>query len=60
MRTLLIAIAVVAALSSAARAERAGAVMSPDGHVVHSRRGAVIFHRALPPFRGVHVYQGRR
>jgi len=28
--------------------------------VVHSRRGPVILHRALPPFRGQHVYGGRR
>jgi hypothetical protein len=60
MRTLLLAAAVVVALSSVVRAERAGTAMMADGHVVHSRRGAVIFHRALPPFRGVHVYQGRR
>jgi hypothetical protein len=29
------------------------------GGVVHSRRGPVVMHRVLPPFRGQHVYQGR-
>jgi hypothetical protein len=29
------------------------------GHVVHTRRAPVAFHRILPPFRGVHVYRGR-
>ncbi len=28
--------------------------------VVHARRAPVIFHRALPPFRGQHVYQPGR
>jgi hypothetical protein len=51
---------VVVALSAVVRAERAGTVVSADGHVVHSRRAGVILHRAVPPFRGVHVYQGRR
>ncbi|MGI8981144.1 MAG: hypothetical protein ACR2FY_18105 [Pirellulaceae bacterium] len=30
------------------------------GQVVHTRRAPVIFHRALPPFRGQHVYQSGR
>jgi hypothetical protein len=30
------------------------------GHVVHSRRAPVALHRAVPPFKGVHVYQGRQ
>jgi hypothetical protein len=30
------------------------------GHVVHTRRAPVILHRAVPPFKGVHVYQGGR
>jgi len=28
-------------------------------HGVHTRAAPVIVHRVLPPFRGVHVYQGR-
>jgi hypothetical protein len=27
------------------------------GQVVHTRRAPVVMHRAVPPFRGVHVYQ---
>ena len=27
--------------------------------VVHSRRAPVIAHKVVPPFKGVHVYQGR-
>ena len=28
--------------------------------VVHTRRAPVILHRALPPFRGQHIYQPGR
>jgi len=28
-------------------------------HVIHTRLAPVVAHRVLPPFRGVHVYQGR-
>jgi hypothetical protein len=27
--------------------------------VVHTRVAPVVVHRVLPPFKGVHVYQGR-
>jgi len=30
------------------------------GQVVHSRRVPVIAHRVVPPFKGIHVYEGRR
>jgi len=30
-----------------------------SGHVVHTRRAPVVAHKLVPPFRGVHVYQGR-
>jgi hypothetical protein len=29
-------------------------------NVVHTRRLPVVAHRIVPPFRGVHVYAGRR
>ena len=29
-------------------------------NVVHTRRLPVVAHRVVPPFRGVHVYAGRR
>jgi hypothetical protein len=30
-----------------------------NGHVVHSRMAPVLLHRAVPPFKGVHTYQGQ-
>ncbi len=30
-----------------------------NGQVVHTRLAPVIAHKAVPPFRGVHTYQGR-
>ena len=30
-----------------------------NSQVVHTRRAPVVAHRLVPPFRGVHVYQGR-
>jgi hypothetical protein len=32
---------------------------SGSGHVIHTRRAPVVMHRALPPFKGQHVYEGR-
>ena len=29
------------------------------GQVVHTRLAPVVAHKMVPPFRGVHVYQGR-
>ena len=57
MKTLLLALAVVLAPSLVhARQYAAG-----NGHVVHTRRAPVVLHRAVPPFKGVHVYEsGRR
>jgi len=56
MRPLLIAILVSAALPLPARADQ----HYSGGHVVHSRRAPVVAHRVVPPFKGVHVYEGRR
>ncbi len=57
MRTLLVLFVLAAILPATARAERYAAA---GGHVVHTRRAPVILHRAVPPYKGVHVYQGRR
>lgn len=55
MRTaILIALALVAS-PVAARAEQ----YAGGGQVVHTRRAPVVAHKVVPPFRGVHVYQGR-
>lgn len=36
--------------------------VAPDGtpQVVHTRLAPVVMHRTFPPFKGQHVYQGRR
>ncbi|HEY2414319.1 MAG TPA: hypothetical protein VGI40_18890 [Pirellulaceae bacterium] len=30
-----------------------------NGQVVHTRMAPVVAHKLVPPFRGVHTYQGR-
>jgi hypothetical protein len=55
MRTIALFAVVLFLAPLAARAEQ----QAYEGHVVHSRRAPVVAHRVLPPFRGVHVYQGR-
>jgi hypothetical protein len=30
-----------------------------NGQVVHTRLAPVVAHKVVPPFRGVHTYQGR-
>lgn len=57
MKTALIALALLALSSLAPIAAEA---RPQGGSVVHSRRAPVVMHRALPPFRGQHVYAGRR
>jgi hypothetical protein len=32
---------------------------SSNGQVVHTRLAPVVAHKMVPPFRGVHTYQGR-
>jgi hypothetical protein len=55
MKSLLLAVLTLAALPLTLRAEQ----RYSGGQVVHSRRGAVVAHRMVPPFKGVHVYEGR-
>ena len=53
MRAILLALIVLAVPSIAhARQYQVG------GRVVHTRRAPVILHRLVPPYAGVHVYQG--
>ena len=33
--------------------------VAPNGQVVHTRLAPVVAHKVVPPFRGVHAYQGR-
>ena len=37
----------------------AQAAKTPDGHghVSHTRLAPVLMHKAVPPFKGIHVYQ---
>jgi len=55
MRSALLFAFLVLALSSAARSEQ----YASGDHVVHTRLAPVIAHKVVPPFKGVHVYQGR-
>ena len=55
MKSLLAIALLIVALPLAARAEQRAA----GGRVVHTRRAPVVAHRLVPPFRGVHVYEGR-
>ncbi len=55
MRSALMFALVVIALSSTAKAEQ----YATGDHVVHTRMAPVIAHKVVPPFKGVHVYQGR-
>jgi hypothetical protein len=57
---LLIALALLMSMPAQTYAQRRGGQAAVEGQVVHSRRAPVVLHRAVPPFRGVHVYQGRR
>lgn len=47
------------ALPIAAEARQYGAHTAGKDYVVHTRVAPVLMHRALPPFKGQHVYSGR-
>jgi hypothetical protein len=55
MRSVLSIALLLIALPAISRAEQ---YVSGD-HIVHTRLAPVIAHRLVPPYRGVHVYQGR-
>jgi len=56
MKSFLLAALILAALPLTLLADQ----HYSNGHVVHSRRAPVVAHRVVPPFKGVHVYEGRR
>ena len=60
MKCWMVALALIAMTMPSAAWARGGKSIAPNGQVVHSRRAGVIMHRAVPPFRGVHVYEGGR
>ncbi len=55
MRTLALIAILLLASPLAARAEQ----YASGDQIVHTRRAPVVAHKMVPPFRGVHVYQGR-
>ena len=55
MRSAMLFAFVLIVLSSVAKAEQ----YASGDHVVHTRLAPVIAHKVVPPFKGVHVYQGR-
>ena len=55
MRTLALISLLLVAIPVVARAEQ----HISGGQVIHTRLAPVVAHRVVPPFRGVHVYQGR-
>jgi hypothetical protein len=55
MRTAALIALLLVASPAAARAEQ----YASGSHVVHTRLAPVVAHKVVPPFRGVHVYQGR-
>ncbi len=59
MKSWMVAMALVALAVPSAAWARGTKTMAENGQIVHSRRAGVIMHRAVPPFRGVHVYEGR-
>ncbi len=54
--SLILAIAVVVSASFSGGTVRAEQIMTRNGQVVHTRVAPVLMHRAVPPYRGVHVY----
>ncbi len=47
------------AIPLAAQARQYSVRSSGQDYVAHTRRAPVVMHRALPPFKGQHVYAGR-
>jgi hypothetical protein len=57
--TFVVAVATLVGLASLARAEQ-HPIQTPEGEkIVHTRLTPVLLHRAVPPYLGRHVYQGR-
>jgi hypothetical protein len=55
MKTVLTALMILTMIPAIAPAEQ----YVRGNNVVHRRVAPVVMHRVLPPFRGVHVYEGR-
>ena len=55
MRTIALIALLMIALPAVVRSEQ----YASGSQVIHTRLAPVVAHRIVPPFRGVHVYQGR-
>ena len=55
----ILSLIVLFALPLAAQARQYGVRSGGKEYVAHTRMAPVIMHRALPPFKGQHVYSGR-
>jgi hypothetical protein len=55
MRSIALIALLLVAFPVAARSEQ----YTNGSQVMHTRLAPVVAHRIAPPFRGVHVYQGR-
>ena len=55
MRSVALTALLLVASPALVRAEQ----YASDSHVVHTRLAPVVAHKLVPPYRGVHVYQGR-
>lgn len=59
MKRIILPLLLVAAFPFAAQARQYSTRSGGKDYVVHSRKAPVVMHRALPPFKGQHVYEGR-
>jgi hypothetical protein len=55
MRSIILFCAILAAFPALASADQ----YVRGNQVVHTRVAPVVVHRVLPPYRGIHVYEGR-
>ena len=59
MVRILLPLILLVTLPLAAQARQYGVRNGGKDYVVHTRVAPVLMHRALPPFKGQHVYEGR-
>ncbi len=55
MRTMAIVVLLILMTPRSSRAEQ----FVRGDQVIHTRLAPVVVHRVLPPYKGIHVYQGR-
>ena len=60
MKPILVALCALFALPLTAEARQYTGRMNGREHVVHTRVAPVVVHRVFPPYKGIHIYEGRR